>query len=317
VPVLRFAPSPNGPLHLGHGLSALLNAEAAKRLGARLLLRIEDIDRARSTEANVAGLLADCDWLGLPYERPPIRQSERVAEHRATLDQLIGTGLVYRCFASRAEITAAVAERPDWPRDPDGSPLYPGLWRAAPAGAVERALAEGRPFAWRLDMAGALEHALPRPEPRSGAEPGPAPGLACGSPGDEEALTWTEFGFGRRETIAADPSAWGDVVLARKDIPTSYHLGVIVDDAAQGVTHVLRGRDLFAATSVHVLLQRLLGLPTPLYLHHRLILGPDGKKLAKSRGSASLRTLIEAGARRDNVLAAVAWAPDADLAGLG
>jgi glutamyl-Q tRNA(Asp) synthetase len=289
-PVFRFAPSPNGRLHLGHALSALLNAEAARRTGGRFLLRIEDIDPSRAIEAHVAGVLNDVAWLGLAWEQPVHRQSEHMAAYREAFTRLKAAGLVYPCFATRGEITAAVATKSDWPCDPDGAPLYPGLWRGAAPGAVAAAHAAIGAPAWRLDMTKALA------------------ALASGP------LSWTETGAGLHETIAADCAAWGDVVLLRKEVPTSYHLSVVVDDARQGITHVVRGRDLYHATSVHVLLQRLLGLPSPLYHHHRLILGPDGRKLSKSRGSESLHTLRTAGATPDDVRRLVNWAPDRDLA---
>jgi glutamyl-Q tRNA(Asp) synthetase len=294
-PTLRFAPSPNGKLHLGHALSALLNVEAARRLGGRFLVRIEDIDGVRSTEANIAGVLEDLDWLGVRSAEPPIRQSSRFPAYRAALDDLIARGLVYRCFATRSEIAATVAVRPGWPCDPDGAPVYPGLWRDVDDARVASALEAGLPFAWRLDMVAALERA-------GGAW-----------------LGWQETGAGpSAETgaVPADPARWGDVVLARKDTPTSYHLAVVVDDAEQAISHVVRGCDLFHATAVHVLLQRLLGLPQPRYHHHRLVTDTDGRKLAKSRGSASLRSLSAGGASPADALRLIGWAPERDLDGL-
>jgi glutamyl-Q tRNA(Asp) synthetase len=290
-PVLRFAPSPNGRLHLGHALSALLNAEAARRLGGRFLLRIEDIDPTRASEANVAGVIEDLRWLGVVGEDGG-RQSAHMGRYAEAIVALRARGLLYPCFASRGEIAAAAATRPGWSVDPDGAPLYPGLWRGAPPEAVARAEAERGAPALRLDMAAAL-----RLVPSGG-------------------LFWIETGFGREERRAAEPARWGDVVLARKEAPTSYHLAVAVDDAAQGVTHVVRGRDLLEATAVHVLLQRLLGLPTPRHHHHRLILGEDGRKLAKSRGSGSLAALRAAGGTPEDVQRAIGWDPDRDLAGL-
>lgn len=273
-PVFRFAPSPNGDLHLGHALSALLNAEAARRTGGRLLVRIEDIDRDRCPPEIAARQLEDLDWLGVPYEHPVRRQSEHFDAYAAALDRLREAQLVYPCFATRGEIASHVRRNPAWPRDPDGAPVYPGLWRDASPHRIEQARAAGLPFAWRLDMA--------------------------------------------RAAPADDPAqAWGDVILARKDTPTSYHLSVVVDDAAQGVTDVIRGLDLLKATDVHRVLQRLLGLPTPRYLHHRLILGPDGRKLSKSEGAASLRALRAAGGTVETVKALIAWDPETDLAGWG
>jgi glutamyl-Q tRNA(Asp) synthetase len=267
-PVFRFAPSPNGYLHLGHARSALLNADMARAAGGRLLLRIEDIDATRCRPEYETAIDEDLRWLGLAWEEPVRRQSDHFAHYRTALGKLEAMGLVYPSFASRAEIAALVAAREPWPRDPDGAPLYPGT--AKTMGAAERGerIASGAPYALRLDMAAALAR-VPR-------------------------LTWTETGAGpdgETGTVAADPAAWGDVILARKDVPTSYHLAVVVDDAAQGVTDVVRGRDLFHATAVHRLLQALLGLPEPRYHHHGLILDADGRKLSKSTQAAGLREL--------------------------
>jgi glutamyl-Q tRNA(Asp) synthetase len=273
-PVFRFAPSPNGYLHLGHALSALLNADRAAAAGGRLLLRIEDIDATRCRPEYEAAIYEDLAWLGLQWEQPVRRQSEHYDDYRRALAKLDALGLMYPSFESRAEIARLVTERgSNWPRDPDGAPLYPG--EAKSMAPVERArrMASGEPYALRLDMAAAL------------ARTGP--------------LTWPETGAGpsgETGTVAADPSAWGDVILARKETPTSYHLSVVVDDAAQGVTNIVRGRDLFHATSVHRLLQALLGLPRPRYHHHRLILDSDGRKLSKSTAATSLRELRAQGA---------------------
>jgi len=270
-PVFRFAPSPNGYLHLGHALSALLNADMAQTAGGRLLLRIEDIDTTRCRPEYETAVYEDLAWLGLVWEQPVRRQSEYFDDYRAALAKLDAMGLVYPSFESRAEIAALVAAREaeaPWPRDPDGAPLYPGTAKAMPAEERAQRLASGAPYALRLDMSAALT--------RTGA------------------LTWQEAGAGpagETGTIAADPAPWGDVVLARKDTPTSYHLAVAVDDAAQGVTDVVRGQDLFHATAVHRLLQTLLGLPAPRYGHHRLILDADGRKLSKSTRATGLREL--------------------------
>src|SRR5665213_853849 len=245
-PVFRFAPSPNGYLHLGHALSALLNADMAKVAGGRLLLRIEDIDVARCRPEYETAICEDLAWLGLAWEQPVWRQSEHFGDYRAALAKLEAMGLIYPSFESRAEIAALVVRRErdgTWPRDPDGAPLYSG--EAKSLSAAERAgrMRAGEPYALRLDMAAALA--------RTGA------------------LGWEENGAG---TVAADPAQWGDVILARKDAPASYHLAVTINDAAQGVTDVVRGQDLFQATSVHRLLQTLLGLAAPRYRHHRLVL---------------------------------------------
>lgn len=278
VPVFRFAPSPNGPLHLGHALSALLNADMAGRSGGRMLLRIEDVDGTRARPEYERAILDDLDWLGIAYETPVRRQSEHAEDYAAALDRLAALGLVYRSFLSRTEIAAAIAAeearsgRP-WPRDPDGAPLYPDIDHVRPVAEAGALAAAGQPHALRLDMAKAIRLA--------------------GS------LTWEEFGDnpdGPSETMVADPAAWGDVVLAGKFMPAAYHLAVVVDDALQGVTDVVRGRDLYFATAVHRLLQTLLDLPAPRYHHHRLIVGPDGRKLSKSKGAAGLSALREAGA---------------------
>jgi glutamyl-Q tRNA(Asp) synthetase len=257
-PVFRFAPSPNGYLHLGHAYSALLNAKLAAEAGGRLLLRIEDIDTVRCRPAFVEAALEDLAWLGLTFEEPVRHQSRHFADYAAALDRLDSLGLLYPASASRGEIAAAIAEAvanegAAWPRDPEGAPLYPR--RLLPRAA-------GKDAALRLDMAAAL------------ARVGP--------------LAWHEE---ERGEVAADPARWGDVVLRRKDVPASYHIAVVVDDAIQGVTHVVRGQDLIEATAIHRLLQDLLGLPAPSYRHHRLIRGGAGEKLSKSLASKSLRAL--------------------------
>ena len=283
-PVFRFAPSPNGYLHLGHALSALLNADRAHAAGGRLLLRIEDIDEARCRPEYETAIYEDLAWLGLTWEQPVRRQSEHLDDYRAALARLEAMGLVYPSFESRAEIAALVVERErqgPWPRDPDGVPLYPGTAKSMPAAERARRMAAGEPYALRLDMAAALAR-------------GP--------------LTWSETGAGpagETGTIAADPAAWGDVILARKETPTSYHLAVVVDDAAQGVTDVVRGCDLFHATGLHRLLQALLGLPQPRYHHHRLILDTDGSKLSKSTLATGLRELRAQGATAADIRKAV------------
>ena len=272
IPVLRLAPSPNGQLHLGHAYSALLNDQLARRLGGRLLLRIEDIDPGRSRPEFVAQVFDDLAWLGLSWQEPVRQQSNHLADYRAAAAKLQSLGLLYPCFASRTEIEAAAGVMSA--TDPDGAPIYPGLWRDADTMEVERRRASGEPFALRLDMARALA-LLPRP------------------------LSYSAFELadpGSLRLVSADPGLWGDPVIVRKETPTSYHLSVVHDDALQGVTHVIRGKDLEAATGLHVLLQALLGLPSPVYHHHRLIAGPGGRKLSKSLGDTSLVQL-----RRDGV----------------
>jgi glutamyl-Q tRNA(Asp) synthetase len=275
-PVFRFAPSPNGHLHLGHAYSALLNFDSARRTGGRCLLRIEDIDAARCRPEFETAIYEDLGWLGIGWEQPVRRQSEHLSEYRDAVDQLIARGLVYPSFESRAEIARLVALREakaPWPRDPDGTPLYPGTAKSLPADERARLLQSGAPYALRLDMAAACEHA-----------------------GD---LGWIEHGAGpdgETGTVAARPRAWGDVILARRETPTSYHLSVVVDDALQGVTEAVRGQDLFWSTSVHRLLQQLLGLPPSAYRHHRLVLDDQGRKLSKSTLATGLRELRAAGA---------------------
>lgn len=263
-PVFRFAPSPNGYLHLGHACSALLNARLARAAGGRFLVRIEDIDTVRCTGEKMAACLEDLEWLGLEWEQPVLRQSEHFARYRAVAEGLEMRGLVYPCFCTRGEIAKAA----EGGRDPDGAPLYPGTCRAL--GADERAARRmaGQPFALRLDMAKALEIV----GERSWAE------------AESEALA-------AFACLPAHAMHWGDVVLVRKDCPTSYHLSVVLDDALQGVTHVVRGMDLHAATGIHRVLQTLLGLPAPRYFHHGLIKDETGKKLAKSAASTPLRQL--------------------------
>ncbi len=282
-PVFRFAPSPNGELHLGHALSALLNADMARQSGGRLLLRIEDIDLARCTPAFEQGIRDDLAWLGIAFEEPVRRQSDHFAAYEAALDRLRSMGLLYPAFMSRGDIRAFIAaheaDHGAWPRDPDGAPLYPGIDRSLSQAERLSRMESGEPYAWRLDMARALA-SLAKP------------------------LTWQETGLGPADetgTTSADPSAWGDVVLARKETPASYHLCVTVDDALQGITHVVRGRDLFHATSIHRLLQEVLGVREPVYHHHRLILGRDGRKLSKSLKDTSLASLRAAGTTADDI----------------
>jgi glutamyl-Q tRNA(Asp) synthetase len=275
-PVFRFAPSPNGYLHLGHAYSALLNFELARRSGGRMLLRIEDIDSTRCKPEFEAAVYEDLAWLGIAWETPVRRQSEHLADYRAAVEQLAAQGLVYPSFESRAEIAKMVAQREanaPWPRDPDGAPLYPGAAKSLTSGERARLLESGTPYALRLDMA-----------------------AACARAGD---LDWIEHGEGpdgESGQVAARPQAWGDVILARKETPTSYHLSVAIDDALQGVTDVVRGQDLFWSTSVHRLLQTLLGLPQPACRHHRLVLDGRGRKLSKSSAATGLRELRAGGA---------------------
>jgi glutamyl-Q tRNA(Asp) synthetase len=290
TPAFRFAPSPNGRLHLGHAFSALVNQALARLRGSRLLLRIEDLDPARSRPAYAEAIRADLRRLGFVWDAEFV-QSAAGGAHAAALALLRARGVVYPCFCSRAEVRAAAAARgPEWPCDPEGQPLYAGTCRAiAPDEAAAR-LAAGTAHAWRLDVAKAVAVA----GPLAWEEHGPAglPDFPFGNPVDLAPLLDPAAPPLR---IAADPTAFGDVILARRDAPASYHLAVVVDDAAQGVAEVVRGRDLYAATAVHRLLQALLGLPAPRYRHHPLVLGGDGRKLAKSAGALSLGTLFGAG----------------------
>jgi glutamyl-Q tRNA(Asp) synthetase len=279
----RFAPSPNGELHLGHAYSALLNQKLASATGGRLLLRIEDIDTTRCPPEFEAGIFRDLEWLGLGWEQPVRRQSEHFSDYQAVLDRLISEELVYPAFMSRGEIRAFIADRErrgrDWPRDPDGVPLYPAVDKALTMKERQQRMAENVPFAWRLDVDAAVAR------------------VGTG-------LSWLEFSdesLSATRTIEARPQDWGDVIVARREIPTSYHLAVVVDDALQGISHVVRGQDLYSATGVQRLLQEILGLPQPGYSHHRLVLGPDGRKLSKSFADTGLAVLREAGASPEDV----------------
>jgi glutamyl-Q tRNA(Asp) synthetase len=279
-PVFRFAPSPNGYLHLGHAYSALLNLDLAWQAGGRFLLRIEDIDATRCKPEFEAAIYQDLAWLGVGWEEPVRRQSAHFAFYRDALEKLSAEGLVYPSFESRAEIAGLVRQREAdsagngrWPRDPDGAPIYPGTAKQLSPDARAELLESGAPYALRLDMAAAIARV-----------------------GD---FTWSELGegpAGEHGAVAAHPEAWGDVILARKETPTSYHLSVVIDDALQGVTDVVRGQDLFWSTSVHRLLQALLDLPQPAYRHHPLVLDATGQKLSKSTGATGLRELRAAGA---------------------
>lgn len=262
--VTRFAPSPTGLLHLGHAYSALV-AAAAAGAGGRFLLRIEDIDTTRCKPEFTEAICEDLAWLGLRWERPVRRQSDHLGDFAAALDRLRGMGLLYPCFCTRKDIQREIGDIHRAPHGPDG-PLYPGTCRGLSAAEAEDRIAAGEAFALRLNVGEAVR--------RVGR------------------LTWLDRDAGEQ---VARPEAFGDVVLARKDTPTSYHLSVTVDDALQGVTLVTRGRDLFEATHVHRLLQALLGLPVPQYRHHGLLTGPDGKRYAKRDRSLTLRALREAG----------------------
>ncbi len=280
-PRIRFAPSPNGRLHLGHAYSALYAANVADELGGDFLLRIEDIDVGRCRPEFLDGIYEDLKWLGLSWEKPVRRQSEHFSDYEAALKRLRELDVVYPCFATRREIERAIAESgidvERWPRDPDGALLYPGIYKDMDAQERNRLMWEGRSFAWRLDMERAMALATNR----------------TGGP-----ITFTEeegSPSGKTGIQQIAPELFGDVVIARKDVPTSYHLSVVVDDALQNITHVTRGRDLFPATFIHRLLQVLLDLPEPVYRHHRLIEDDTGRRLSKSARDKGLKDLRNAG----------------------
>ena len=264
-PVFRFAPSPNGRLHLGHAYSALLNAQMAARTDGRFLLRIEDTDVTRCRPEFEAAIIDDLAWLGLVFAETPRRQSEHIDDYARALASMEARGLVYPCFCTRSQIERASGGM----RDPDGAPLHRGA-----CGAVRAA--KGR-AALRLDMARAAS-LLRKP------------------------LTWREYGEGTQETLVeADPAAWGDVILRGKETPANYHMAVVVDDSVQGVSDVVRGRDLYHATSIHRLLQELLGLDAPLYRHHRLVRDASGAKMSKGAQSKPLSALRERGVAAETV----------------
>lgn len=268
-PTFRFAPSPNGFLHLGHALSALTGFEMARRVGGRFLLRVEDIDIARTRPEYVTAIFEDLAWLGLTWEEPVLRQSQHLDIYSATAERLVAAGLLYPCTLKRTEVAAASDPAL---ADPDGAPRYPGPGRRPGRREIEELRRRGVPFALRIDMAAATAAA----EAKLGGGP----------------ITFTELDRELRpQTIVAQPERWGDAVIVRKDVPTSYHLAVVVDDARQGVTHVTRGTDLYAATDLHRVLQVLLELPAPVYHHHRLLTDESGRKLAKSARDTSLREL--------------------------
>ncbi|MEM8540665.1 MAG: tRNA glutamyl-Q(34) synthetase GluQRS [Pseudomonadota bacterium] len=273
--VFRFAPSPNGQLHLGHAYSALLNYQLAMEAGGRFLVRVEDIDQTRCTPELERAMLRDLAWLGLKWEEPVRRQSMHFGEFAKALQSLEALGLTYRSQLSRGDVRRIVEAHEKtgkaWPRDPDGAPLFPGQTHELDAADADNN------FAIRLKTQAAIEH--------------------IGGP-----FEWQELVFGGTDKmIESDPKKWGDVVLARRDTPTSYHLSVVVDDAIQGVSHIVRGSDLYEATGMHILLQKLLGLPKPLYHHHALILGENGQKLSKSKNGTSIAQLRQAGATPNEI----------------
>jgi glutamyl-Q tRNA(Asp) synthetase len=272
--VTRFAPSPTGRLHIGHGWSALLAMDFARENGGSFRLRIEDIDGTRSRPEHVAGIVEDLNWLGVAWDGEIVFQSYRLGQYEATLARLRAMDLLYPCFCTRADIAASTSA----PHGPEG-PVYPGTCRGLSPTERDRRIAAGEPHAWRISMAKAVQQVRQRDW------------LNIPFPVRTEPVEGHPFSSVRMEFVQADPLAAGDVVLARKDAPASYHLSCTLDDAAMGVTHVLRGQDLFAATHVHRLLQALLGLPSPIYCHHPLLVGADGKRLAKRDGSIALADL--------------------------
>ncbi|MEO8757055.1 MAG: tRNA glutamyl-Q(34) synthetase GluQRS [Devosia sp.] len=261
--ILRFAPSPNGYLHLGHAYSALYCDHWARRLDGQFLLRLEDTDLTRCKPEFAEAIYDDLHWLGLSWPEPAMVQSQRFAIYQQHADRLRNLGLLYPCFCSRNDVAAHAIGT-----DPDGAPLYGGLCRHLPADIVAERLARGDAVQYRLDIGAAT--ALTGPLTFTLAQPTP---------------------LDRPQIRYARPELWGDAVLQRKNTPASYHLAVVVDDAAQGVTQITRGRDMEPSTDIHVLLQMLLGLPQPLYNFHKIIVDKDGRKLSKSKGSPSLRDL--------------------------
>ncbi|MGI9353249.1 MAG: tRNA glutamyl-Q(34) synthetase GluQRS [Rhizobiaceae bacterium] len=287
IPIFRFAPSPNGELHLGHAFSALLSLRLAREVDGKMLLRIEDIDTDRCTPEFESQMLRDLEWIGFEWDEEPLRQSEHFGEYREFLFRLEEKQLLYASAMSRREIKQRVAELEGsgvaWPHDPDGSPIYPGSERETPATK-------------KIPVAAVLGEQVIRLDTKQAIS------------GLSRQLTWQETGsgpFGETGTIRADPMAWGDVVLARRDTPVSYHLACTVDDARHGVTHIVRGMDLFHSTSVHRLLQELLELPEPEYHHHRLVLDDQQKKLSKSDKDTSLSQLRQSGVGKSQILSMI------------
>jgi glutamyl-Q tRNA(Asp) synthetase len=282
--VTRFAPSPTGGLHLGHAYAAFCAFDAAKAAGGRCVLRIEDIDTGRCRPEYEAAIYEDLRWLGLTWESPVRRQSEHAGDYQNVLDRLTGDGLVYRCFKTRKEVMAAIASAPHLaPGGPEG-PVFVGA-PLAPS-KEKRLIEDGRPFAWRLSMAACRDRL----------------------DGDFVALDWLEETLvppHGQTRVPARPDLFGDVVIARKDAGTSYHLAAVHDDALQGITHVIRGADLRPAAGLHRLLQTLLGYPAPVYRHHGLLAGHDGKRYAKRDQSVTLRHLRETGCEPDDIRARI------------
>ena len=275
-PKLRFAPSPSGRLHLGHAFSALFTWAEAERLEGEVLLRIEDIDHTRCRTEHITGIEEDLAWLGLSWPTPIRQQSAHMADYTAMLAQLQTMGIVYPCFCTRAEIKAEIERSVSAPHGPEG-PLYPGTCRNLPTREAGKRILAGESHAWRLDLEKALSK-IP----------------------DRNRLNWYDIGVG---DVRSEPEQLGDVVLARKDIATSYHLAVVHDDALQDITHVTRGKDLFHATHLHVLLQALLGFPMPVYHHHDLITDEDSQRLATRDRARTLQALRDDGVTAEEIKA--------------
>jgi glutamyl-Q tRNA(Asp) synthetase len=269
--ITRFAPSPTGKLHIGHGWSALLAHDFARAQDGEFRLRIEDIDGTRSRPEHVADIIEDLSWLGVHWDGPVVMQSQHLENYRAAVAALAADGLAYPCFCTRSDIARAIADSASAPHGPDG-PAYPGLCRHLSDSERQSRISAGESHAWRLAMNEAVRRAGP--------------------------LDWTDLDTG---LVAADPLPFGDIVLSRKDAPGSYHLCATLDDAKMGISHVLRGHDLKAATHVHRLLQALLGLPTPAYRFHPLLVDGEGKRLAKRSGGLSLAELRAAGTDPDRL----------------
>ncbi len=289
-PKFRFAPSPNGHLHLGHAYSALMNQDLAEALGGSFHLRIEDIDPARSSEAHINAIIRDLHWLGLKWPAPVRRQSDHINLYKKAIERLSQIGLIYPCFATRGEIKRYWQQQgKEPPRDPDGALLYPGLDKQTSKVMETQRKVAGHPFCLRLHMDKALAYVK-----KSG-----------------NVLSYRAFAKnGSISTHQINPERWGDVILARKDIPTSYHLSVVIDDDAEGMTHICRGRDLEAATDIHRLLQVILGLREPLYHHHDLIM-IENEKLSKSRSHPSLFDMRARGLKADDIQKAFRKGPAA------
>lgn len=271
----RFAPSPTGYLHLGHAYSALLASDAAAKAGGVCLLRIEDIDTTRCRPEFEAAAYEDLAWLGLTWPLPVRRQSDHMSDYASALDRLRALGVVYRCFLTRKEIAAASLSAPHTAGEGEAGVIYTGPAQRMSDDEEESRIARGESFAWRLSLKYSQD--------------------LLGEDFARLEFVERQPGSNTEQIVSARPNLLGDVILARKDTPTSYHLSVTHDDALQGVTHIIRGEDLRLSTHIHVLLQRLLNLPTPIYWHHPLLTGPDGKRYAKRDKSLTLASLREAG----------------------